>query len=226
MDRYMKLKTKKLRIIPLTTEQLKILLEGQDKLDSALGLKPCGVPLDEHMLNAVREMYELCVGNPKEYLWYTDWLIILKDENIAIGSIGFRGKPNEKREFEIGYGINEAYRGRGLATEAVKAMLDWAFSLNNAYFMQAQTEEENIASQRVLEKCGFTKKGTGTEGLLWELEKPPVNYISIYMCLGLSIGMSFGLALQNISIGMCIGIAVGIALGSSLDAQDKKSRKR
>ena len=145
---------------------------------------------------------------------------------MAVGSIGFRGQPNEKHEFEIGYGITEAYRGKGLAAEAVKAMADWAFLQNNAYFLQAQTEEENTASQRVLEKCGFAKKGTGTEGLLWELEKPPANYIAIYMCLGISIGLSFGTALNNISIGMCIGIAVGIAIGSALDAQDKKNRKR
>jgi [ribosomal protein S5]-alanine N-acetyltransferase len=221
----MELRTKRLRIIPLNIEQMALLCEGQDELEAALGLTPGGAEQDNHLKEAFSEMYQLCKEHPKEYLWYTNWQIILMDENKSIGSIGFKNAANEKHEVEIGYGIDKAYQNQGYATEAIKKLCEWAFS-QNAYYIQAQTEPDNAPSKRVLDKNGFKKTGNGSEGLLYELEKPKTEWMSIYICIGLSVGLCFGTALDNIAIGMCMGIAVGVALGSALDAADKKTRKR
>lgn len=221
----MELKTKRLRIVPLNIEQMALLCEGQDKLEAALSLALSGAGQDEHLKAAFEEMYRLCLEHPNDYLWYTNWQIILIDENKSIGSIGFRGTANEKHEVEIGYGIDEAYQNRGYATEALKELCEWAFS-QNAFYIQAQTEPDNEPSKKALEKCGFEQVGKGEEGLLYELEKPASAWMSIYMCLGLSVGLCFGTAQNNIAIGMCIGMAIGIAIGTSLDAADKKNRKR
>lgn len=86
----MELKTKRLRIISLSTEQMALLAEGQDKLDSALGLVPCGVMRDEHIRKAFAEMYKLCDDHPKDFLWYTNRQIVLKAENKSVGGIGFK----------------------------------------------------------------------------------------------------------------------------------------
>jgi len=220
----MELKTKRLRILPLTTEQLEVLCEEQEKLNELLGLSQSNAEEDEHLKAAYREMYQKCCKFPGDHLWYTNWQIILKSENKSIGSIGFNGAPNSKYEVEVGYGISKQYQNQGYATEALKAICDWAFS-QNAYYIQAKIEPENKASEKVLDKCGFKQIDNGDEGLLFELEKPASSWIAIYMCLGMSVGLSIGIAMNNIAIGMCIGLSIGVALGAALDAEDKKKRK-
>lgn len=56
--------------------------------------------------------------------------------------------------------------------------------------------------------------------------KEPENemqYMPIFMCLGISVGMAIGSALGNIGVGMCLGVGVGMCLGVSLDAMQKKN---
>jgi hypothetical protein len=53
-------------------------------------------------------------------------------------------------------------------------------------------------------------------------EENKTNYMIIFMCLGLSVGMAIGAATSNIPIGMCIGLGVGMCLGSSLDLINRK----
>ncbi len=49
-----------------------------------------------------------------------------------------------------------------------------------------------------------------------------IQYLPIGMCLGLSIGMAIGSAMDNISIGMCMGLSIGVGIGSLLDAKKRK----
>jgi len=222
----MELKTKRLRIIPLTTEQFKLLIDGIDKLDASLGLSPCNTPLEEHTQSAMEGLYKLCIENPEKQIWYTNWQIIYKKENKAIGSACFMNAPNENYEVEVGYGINEEYRKNGYMTEALRAIVDWAFSQKGVYYVQAQTDEENCASKKVLEKCKFKQIGNDDEGLIWEKQKHSSSWLSLCMCLGLSIGIIIGMINNNATLGMCIGIAIGIAIGDSLDAVNRNKRKR
>lgn len=56
------------------------------------------------------------------------------------------------------------------------------------------------------------------------MEKPKTNWITVYLCFGISIGMALGSLMGNISIGMCYGVAAGLLLGSAMDASEKKRR--
>lgn len=143
-----------------------------------------------------------------------------------MGSLGFKGSPNAASEVEIGYGIHEAYRCRGFAAEAAKALTDWAFSkTEDLFYIMAETTPDNTASQKVLEKLQFKPTGRmGNEGPLFELERPQTAWISIYLCLGMSVGLCFGTTLDHMSLGICIGMAIGVALGAALDADDKETR--
>ena len=59
----------------------------------------------------------------------------------------------------------EEYRGFGYATEALETILEWAFDQPGVTTVAAETGPDNLASQRVLEKCGFTPTGImGKEG--------------------------------------------------------------
>ena len=94
---------------------------------------------------------------------YVIWMIE-KTDGTQIGDFCFKGL-REDGIAEIGYGILEAYQGQGYATEAVQAACRWAFLHPDVRSLEAETDAENAASQRVLQKCGFRPNGTfGEEG--------------------------------------------------------------
>ncbi len=104
-------------------------------------------------------------------------ILILKDERLVVGTIGFKNDPKQTKEVEIGYGINASHWGLGLATEAVAAMVAWTFESGYAARVTAKTAVSNIASQRVLEKNSFIKTGETEfdpddgELIFWALER-------------------------------------------------------
>jgi RimJ/RimL family protein N-acetyltransferase len=62
---------------------------------------------------------------------------------------------------EIGYWAGEPFWGRGYGTEAVRAMIDHAFTATNLEALAASCRVTNVPSRRVLEKCGFQWTGAG-----------------------------------------------------------------
>lgn len=76
--------------------------------------------------------------------------------NEASGSIGFFPKADiDRLNAEFGYWLAEPFWGKGIITEAVKAMTVYAFKTQPLERLFARPFEHNIASQKVLEKAGF-----------------------------------------------------------------------
>ena len=75
--------------------------------------------------------------------------------NIVIGDIGFHTAPSAG-SVEIGYGIVPAHRGHGYVTDAVNALTAWALAQPGVTEVRAETDPDNVASQRVLDRAGFT----------------------------------------------------------------------
>lgn len=86
-----------------------------------------------------------------EQPWLSMYLIAC--DGVIVGGCGFKRPPDELGRIEIGYGVAQSHWGRGVATSAVRALLDLAEPLGLA--VTAETEAGNIASQRVLVKAGF-----------------------------------------------------------------------
>ena len=86
-----------------------------------------------------------------------DFLIEKKDGS-KIGYIQHFNYPPVKR-LEIGFSMIPNERGKGYCTEAVRIMIDYLFLSKDLIRIQAQTETGNLASQKVLEKAGFSKEG-------------------------------------------------------------------
>ncbi len=90
------------------------------------------------------------------------WAIEEKASGALIGNIGFierkrdRG-PEYKGVLEIGWMLAPASWGKGYATEALQAALDWGRKHLGAQRVIALTAPENIASMRVAQKCGFVE---------------------------------------------------------------------
>jgi ribosomal-protein-alanine N-acetyltransferase len=107
--------------------------------------------------------------NPAWRLW-GDRLMISRDgDRRIVGSVIFHGHPGEEGEAEVGYGVEEAVRGQGLATEATGACVEWALKQPTVLSVSATTHPFNRGSIRVLEKVGMRRIGTRDDllGELW-----------------------------------------------------------
>lgn len=89
--------------------------------------------------------------------------IVLKEENKVIGSIGLHlsgaGRPEMAGCRMMGYVLSEDYWGRGIMTEASKAVIEYAFEYMKLDILVIDHFEFNVGSKRVIEKCGFTYEG-------------------------------------------------------------------
>jgi len=94
--------------------------------------------------------------------------IIEKSSGLSVGGIGFKNSPDVDGAVEIGYGVCQLSQGRGLATEAVAAMCD--FARRDVRCVLAETDRKNVASQRVLEKAGFVRIQESDETIRWRKE--------------------------------------------------------
>ena len=142
------IKTKRLKIYPAAQEQMEAFIAAET---------------DAEFKKAYSEMLEGCLRHPDQWQWYAMWMIELPD-GTHIGDLCFKGLEANGM-VEIGYGILEEYQGQGYAAEAVDAAVCWAMQQPDVTRVEAETELDNRASRRVLEKCGFRPSGAiGKEG--------------------------------------------------------------
>ncbi len=142
----------------LETERLRIRILDQDEMQNMIARTN-----DPELKKAYGEMLQGSLEHPAQWEWYAAWNIEGKDGE-TIGDLCFKGLGADGR-VEIGYGILEEQQGRGYATEAVAAAVEWALAQPGVTRVEAETDPDNKASQRVLEKCGFKPSGImGEEG--------------------------------------------------------------
>jgi [ribosomal protein S5]-alanine N-acetyltransferase len=88
----------------------------------------------------------------------THWAIEVDDQ--AVGGIGVLvGEGVFAKSGHFGYWLGEEYWGRGIMTQAVKAVAPYVMSRFGLVRLEAPVFAWNPASMRVLEKCGFAKEG-------------------------------------------------------------------
>jgi RimJ/RimL family protein N-acetyltransferase len=80
----------------------------------------------------------------------------------VVGIAGFKGKPSGDGTVEVGYSVLNQFQRRGIATEAVATLLDWAFVHRAVERVIAETYPHLHHSIRVLEKNGFRPIGPGS----------------------------------------------------------------
>lgn len=120
---------------------------------------------DAALRQAYLEMLQGCVNDPENRQWHAVWLMELKEApGIVVGDFSFKGL-NADGMVEIGYGLRDGCCGKGYMTEAVRTVCAWALAQPFVTRVEAETEPDNTASQRVLAACGFVPTGTrGEEG--------------------------------------------------------------
>jgi ribosomal-protein-alanine N-acetyltransferase len=91
--------------------------------------------------------------------WKIGFAIVHKIDIVMIGMCGFAAPPDSDGVVEVGYGIAPSYQGKGYASEAAQALVDFASRDPRVRTIRAHTLMQTNASSRVLEKCGFKKTG-------------------------------------------------------------------
>lgn len=83
------------------------------------------------------------------------WAIEHKQSNKVIGSISIWNFNLAEKSGELGYGIIPDYQGQGLMKEALLSVIEYGFGVMNLNMLYAYTEEGNIKSVKLLERCKF-----------------------------------------------------------------------
>lgn len=167
------LETGRLILVPLTMQNLVLGLDSPGILAAKLHM-----PIVANLMSGVAEMairkkLELMRGVDESFHpWITYWLIHIKSENLAAGLVGFKDLPDAKGSVEIGYGIASTYQNRGYMTEAVEALVEWAFAHPECWQVIANTLPDNFASQKVLVKAGFSEDGMDGDEMRFSIERP------------------------------------------------------
>ena len=86
-------------------------------------------------------------------------MAVLRDQSIIIGSCGFHLLPDEDGMIEIGLGVEEPYRDRGLAQEMLHGMWGWVIDQPGVRTLRYTVSPDNAPSQAIIRKLGFTHRG-------------------------------------------------------------------
>ena len=121
----------------------------------------------------------------EEIAWYDSivangtgmrWGITLTGQDEVIGSCGFLNVASKHQRAEVGFELSPDHWGSGIASEALEAVVQHGFAELGFHRIEALVEPANIASQRLLERLGFTR-----EGLLRGYEFTQGKYDDLYM---------------------------------------------
>ncbi|WP_064965388.1 GNAT family N-acetyltransferase [Ornithinibacillus contaminans] len=88
------------------------------------------------------------------------WGIIVRESDEFIGTIGIHHYNSEQKRAEIGFELHPNHWRKGIITEAIEKVLDYCFQELSIYRIGAITFPANTASNRLLEKVGFTREGS------------------------------------------------------------------
>lgn len=108
----------------------------------------------------IRQKFDKCV---KTWSYASgDWLtLVIKslETDEFIGLMGFHCQHVEEQRAEVGYQLAHRHQDKGYATESLQAVIDWACLSFPVHKFVGFCAKDNIASARVMEKCGFQPEG-------------------------------------------------------------------
>lgn len=161
--------TRRLQLVPITLEAIEAVLDhDQPRAEAILGARfPSGWPNDTLLDIGFPYSREAIRADPDVRLW-GDSLVVLRDELRIVGLVVFHGHPSDGIA-EIGYTIEERWRGIGLAKEATCACAEWALAQPGITALHATTFPWHVASLGVIRNLGMHQVATRDHDTLGEL---------------------------------------------------------
>jgi ribosomal-protein-alanine N-acetyltransferase len=160
-------KTPRMRLISGTRDLAEAELSERGRLAALLNATVPGAWPPETLRDALPLFLSSCRRSGLFGPWTLGWYGILETTGSATstlcGSVGFKGPPGPQGVVEIGYAVLPDYQRRGLGTEMVVGLSQWALGQSGVKEVHAEVSAENRSSVRVLEKSGFIASGSGQE---------------------------------------------------------------
>jgi len=153
------IQTKNLRLLPQTRDDVRARIEQMPPHEKA-EVSPAWL--------AQLERSSFC--DP----WIHGFALVHSSSGTLVGHCGFKGPPAPDGVVEIAYGVTPEHQGKGYATEAAAALVNYALSHEQVRTVRAHTPPHPNASTRVLTKCDFHQVGEvidPEDGSVWRWEK-------------------------------------------------------
>jgi ribosomal-protein-alanine N-acetyltransferase len=148
-------RTPRLDLTPLTADAIDALLSGdRARLEALTGARfqdPAPPPYMADALPVVRDRLQ---ARPSEASWW-NWLIVDRESGKAVGSVAFGGPVSPDGAVLVGYAMYAEHEGHGYATEAVRALVAWAFGQPGVREVRALAPVWNTPALRVAENVGM-----------------------------------------------------------------------
>ena len=118
------------------------------------------LPIETPGAAQVRELIERCqrdrAASPRDNYFMA---AVLKETGQVVGEAILRIISRRHRQGEIGWGVDRRHSGQGIATEIGRALLGYGFESLGLHRLYGQCRQENLASQRIMEKIGMREEG-------------------------------------------------------------------
>ena len=115
------------------------------------------IGFDEDRLNF--ELNRIKKGLTNWKMDYKMWDLIWLETDEVIGDCGYHSWYENHQRAELGYGLKEEFRQKGIMYEALCKILDYGFNEMNLNRAEAYISPHNKGSRSLVEKCGFTYEG-------------------------------------------------------------------
>lgn len=151
--------------IVIETERL--VLRRIDESDAQLQFRILNTPSVMEHLGGVKELHEIEAKHAKSMAWFAQngfgfMMLVEKSSGELVGHAGMKRVDNENApnqgDYEVGWLIREDRWRMGYAYEAMRAVIEWAFTSIGAPHVVALTSERNVGSWRLMEKLGMQRR--------------------------------------------------------------------
>jgi ribosomal-protein-alanine N-acetyltransferase len=147
-----RIETQRLILHGLTESDIPFLLDhfGKDEINRYTS--------DENVtsLEEAKELYRKYIA-PRPNLFRLG--LLMKATGDLIGTIGFYGIDRVNKRAIAGADLKKEYWGKGLMSEALRALIRFGFNEMRLNRIEASTDPQNLRSIRLIERCGFRKEG-------------------------------------------------------------------
>jgi RimJ/RimL family protein N-acetyltransferase len=169
------LETTHLLLRPHTPQQILALREDPDRFETLAGLPAAPGLRDFFLSDDVSGQWIAMLRSATEAdPWTLGFAVIDRERRLVVGSAGFKGRADVEGVVEVAYGIVPSFQGRGYATEATHALMNFAREDSAVRRFRAHTMPNPNASTRVLTKCGFEFLGDVVDpedGPVWRWDR-------------------------------------------------------
>ena len=160
-----------------------------------------------------------------ENLWESDWIIAFrKGEREQLGTASFAGEKI-LGTVPLSVELMPRYRNRGLGTEIIRMMVNWAFLHKNIFEVVSKVEHENDKGVNALQKAGFVFRGNEGKVETYSIIKRKTAWTGVYAVVGIFVGLILGIVINSVWLGFVIGLIASLSVGAIMDNNALKYRE-